>query len=224
MPTIVHADIESKTLVSSHRVHLTTYFLSWSLKHAIIAVENQQPHNVSEASISSIIFSALFIEAFIYQLAEDFVDDKEMAEFDRCRKQYKNRSGQKLSNTAWKLRHIINVKADPLLSMDDPLLVKVDAIIQTRHKLIHYKPGENAQKIHRPLPIGHGTITFDFSAPIIEVEPSLVEREATCKHAIKNYMTCRELMIIWHEMIKGDMESVLSQYPPVDFEPKEGGE
>jgi hypothetical protein len=218
MPTILRADVQKQTLVTSHRVHLTTHFFSWSLNHATKAKEVLRPNEVGEASITSIIFSALFIEALIYQLAEDFIDDKEMTDFDRCRKKYKNRSGQRLSNTAWKLRHIVNVKANPLLDMDDPLVLKVDAIIRTRHRLIHYKPEENAMKIHRPLPIGHGYISLDLSGPVLEVEPSLVASETTCKHAVENYMTCRELMIFWHKIINGDVEGLLSQYPSVSFD------
>ena len=216
MPTVLRANPKDELSIEYQRIQLTQYFMDWSYKYAGIARKSLDSSLVDEmeGSITSIMYSALFVESFINQLAEEFIDSEEMLTFDRCKKRYKNDS--ELSNTAWKLYLILTAQNEESISIDDELLVRINSIIQTRHKLVHYKPEEASRKIHRKAPSSVGMFTIDFMSQPIKVEPSLLEKEVCCSKAIDHYMACRDLSLFWCKLIGQDVGD-FSRYPELEM-------
>ncbi|VAW71878.1 hypothetical protein MNBD_GAMMA12-1811 [hydrothermal vent metagenome] len=214
MPTVFRADPREQISVEYHRIQLTQYFLDWSLKYARIAKKECEVsfENEIEASVTSIIHSALFIESFINQFAEEFIKNDELINFDRCKKSYKNTSD--LSNTVWKLHYILNKQTEGSISLNDNLLIRINDIIQIRHKLVHYKPEESSRKIYRKAPSSNGMFTLDFMSEPVKIEPSLLEKEVCCLNAIAHYMSCRELLLLWCKLIDQNAGD-FSRYPEI---------
>lgn len=216
MPTVLRADPKEQISVEYHRIQLTQYFLDWSLKYVGIAKKEYEVsfENEIEASVTSIIHSALFVESFINQFAEEFIKNDDRLNFDRCKKSYKNTSD--LSNTVWKLYCILNKQTEDSISLDDNLLIRINDIIQIRHKLVHYKPEESSRKIYRKAPNSNGMFTLDFMGDPVKIEPSLLEKEVCCLNAIAHYMSCRELLLLWCNLIGQDVGG-FSRYPKVEI-------
>lgn len=218
MPTILRANPKDEMSVEYQRIQLTQYFMDWSLKYAKSSLDSYEEESIVdeiESSITSIIHSALFVESFINQLAEEFIESDDIMNFDRCRKDYKNKS-KNLSNTAWKLYLILNKESEGCVTETDRLLKNIDNIIHTRHKLVHYKPEEASRKIYRKASASEGMFTLDFLAPPVKVEPSLLEQEVCCSKAIAHYMACRELSLFWCNLIEHDVGD-FSRYPSLEM-------
>lgn len=217
MPTILRANPKDQMSVEYQRIQLTQYFMDWSLKYAKLAMNSYEEEKVVdevESSITSIIHSALFIESFVNQMAEEFIDSDDTVNFDRCRKGFRNNSD--LSNAAWKLYLILNKQEDGCITQADQLLISINKIVHARHKLVHYKPEEASRKIYRKAPNTKGMFTLDFMAPPIRIEPSLLEQEACCGKAIDHYMACRELSLLWCKLIEQDVGD-FSRYPTLEM-------
>lgn len=217
MPTILRANPKDEISIEYQRIQLTQFFLDWSLKNAEIAKKHNESALLEEieSSINSVIHSALFIESFVNQVAEEFIEGDDFKYFDRCKKEYRNKS--KLSNTVWKLYYILRMQEDDCISLDNELLDKVNNVIQIRHQLLHYKPEATSRKIHRKAPNTEGMFTLDFVETPIKVEPSLIEQEINCIKAIEHYMTCRELLVFWYKLLGYEDEIMANpRYPELE--------
>lgn len=213
MGKVLEADRDKQISVQYVPFSLVSHFLYWGGEYAAKAssFDDSQLERLKYC-ISSVVMCSLSLEAFVNEQTEELIEQSERIKFDRCKNKYKNKSNY--SNTTWKLYLLLNMKNSSSIKLDDTLLSDLDVLVQTRHKLIHYKPEDTAQKITRVAPSNGDWFTIDFGAEPIDVEPSLIEKELSLAQVSKYYNSVKNVAKYW-QTINGRDPSVLDEYPQV---------
>ncbi len=212
MTTILKANRLKGESIEYQSISMVSYFLCWAGEYAKKALEPKlNDEQKLKYSISSIMMNSLSLEAFINERAENVISDENKINFDRCRKEFANKTNY--SNTVWKLIFIFNTELDTDLPKE--LLIALDNLMQSRHKLVHYKCEESARKIKRRAPSTDDMFSIDFSSEPLEVEPSLIEKNLTPTKAKTHYEAVLELARTYIRLNDGDL-SVLDEYPALN--------
>lgn len=211
MAKVLEANREKQVSVEYVPFSLVSHFLYWAGEFATMASTlDEKTLDRLKYCISSIVMCGLSVESFVNEQAEEVIEESERKSFDRCKNKYKNKSNY--SNTIWKVFFLLNLKGESNINLDDRLLSDLDALIQIRHRIIHYKPEETARKITRPAPSFGDWFTIDFTAEPLSVELSLIEEALSLEQVRQHYNSVKSLARYWVEL-NGRDPAVIDEYP-----------
>jgi hypothetical protein len=167
---------------------LVAFYLEESHKNAIQALEEHQEGVMLSASVISLIFSCLAMEAFLNEIASRVLDDSEIELFLFCKGAFKKK--KKESALKAKFRHMLNRKFEA--ELDSGLGACIDELSHLRNALVHYKMTEHATKYKVKAPKAPaGVIVADFLAPVELVQESFLKR-ITADAAVLGFNSVRD--------------------------------
>jgi hypothetical protein len=150
--------------------------------------------------ISTILFSAMTLEAFINERAEDVIGKESRSDFDRCRGDYKKNKNE--SSVLFKFRKLVQIQFKQ--DIDSDLTEKIEYLIELRNTLVHYKLSDTAGKYYTApakktlLPSGEYMQTIEFNTPIKLFDPPFLEKVSVDagNRAFTNTLDCIKLWLM----------------------------
>lgn len=104
---------------------------------------------LAEHAVLALIYSAMAIEAYANQMAEELIPFAELSDFGFCQGRFKPEVGR-VSTPAWKWKLLFDQIGHPI-DMADPLLKGVARVAADRNSLVHYQLSRSATTIvHKP--------------------------------------------------------------------------
>lgn len=159
------------------------------------ALSEHKDGTVYPSTIMGIVFSAMAVEAFCNELAEIFVEERDLKDFIFNRGRYRPEKGD--SGTVFKLRYLFNEKDN---IFPNELAAKTNDLFDIRNNLVHYKFSDTAAEYEALSPKGgnvpDGVIVIDFEAPLEKIKPAFVER-LTGRTATECFNTAFEVLESW---------------------------
>lgn len=189
------------------RVPLTGLYLHCAYMAAKFAIatpdEAKHIEQQIEQRILTILWSTLALEAGANEFVENLIsNDKDLKDFDLCRKKYKKPPA--ISRTIWKWKLLFKLGPHVEIALSESFLVDAEKLVQTRHLLSHYKPQDTSRKVyyHPNPPVktkdgGYYGVMWDANTIPAKVESSSVEREVLNQSPSQFYMTSRNVFLQW---------------------------
>jgi hypothetical protein len=200
MPTIFEAKAgENSVHYIQHS--LIRFYIDQSHSNALIALKNHQSNIMQAESIVAIMFAAMTLEAFVNEIAEDVVEEPNLNDFFRLRKEYRIENGE--SSLTAKIRILFHLKHN--LLPDETLKEQIGMLVTIRNNLIHYRLSDLAGKRILPpmkkeaMPDGTYMTSIDFMAAAENVVPPFIQK-ITGMAAAESFNTALSLLKTWGEL------------------------
>lgn len=188
------------------RIQLTGLYLKSARKAAVASLAlSSTDENIDERvelGILVVIWSALALEAGANQFAEDVFANRNLDDFDKCKKEFHKPA--KISNVAWKWHKLFVEGPKKPMELSDPVIVAVERLMQLRHRLSHYRPQDASQKLYfqpsTPIKQPDGMIyreMWNANMKPYTIEPSLVEKELVANKSRENFLAARNTFSSW---------------------------
>ncbi len=177
MPIEFRARLDGTETYRYYHVPIVSYYLRSARQYAVLAESEQEQELRLLASISAIVYSAMAIEAFINERAEDELPDSEREDFDQCRKKYKRKKG--IPSVPFKFNALVSLKFG--VSVPEEIGEGLVRLVERRNTLVHYKRNETAGKLHLPGPrMGENTnggisILWSLVEEPVDVDPPFIQ-------------------------------------------------
>ncbi len=106
---------------------------------------------LAEHSVLGLVYSAMSVEAYANEIAEELIPYKDLSDFDFCRGDYEPpKKFGRVSRPAWKWKLLFERVGRPI-DLSDPLLIGVERVANDRNSLVHYQMSKSATTIvHKP--------------------------------------------------------------------------
>ena len=203
MPTVFSAKLDGSQAVRYHHVSLVTFYLRQARSRALASASVPPSEEQFSEALLAIICSALCLEAFANEMAENVLPDAELKDFLMLRKTFRKPDG--VSSVSWKLRILFQKQWGHDLGSDDPTLRGVEELFNLRNALVHYKLGESAARSYLPPPAqipntetGQVMTVIDFMQRPTRVEAPLVNRVRP-RAAAQAYNAALRVLCAWNQ-------------------------
>lgn len=200
MPTLYEAE-DGKNAVQYIHHSMVRFYLDQSYRFALDAQENDRKGLLQASTLISILFSAMTLEAFVNEMAEDVVKKESLREFIRLRGAFRMKKGE--SSVSAKVRILFEKKYEHQLS--DETRSAIEDVIHLRNNMVHYKMSDMAGKRILPpmketrLANGETMTTVDFMVEPVTVEPPFIQN-LTAEAAISSFNTALAVLNKWGEL------------------------
>lgn len=177
MPIEFSARLDGTETYRYNHVPIVSYYLNSARQYAVLAESEQAQEPRLLASISAIVYSAMAIEAFINERAEDEIPDSEREDFDKCRKKYQREKG--VLSIPFKFKTLVSIKFG--VNVPEEISASLKQLIERRNTLVHYKRNETAGKVHLPGPTREETpggsirILWSLVAEPVDIDPPFIQ-------------------------------------------------
>ena len=223
MPKLFEARLDGLEAIRSFPRSIVGFYLRAASDYAKEAITINDPDERLRKVISAITFSAMAIEAFINEVAEDIVPKKERASFDKTRKPYRKPSGQ--SALSFKYRILVAI-IKPGSETPEELFRQLEALASVRNTLVHYKPSDTAGKYILP-PRGRESIdgggikiAFRLAEKPLLIKPNFLDNISP-QVAASSFNSVLRSIRHWHRL-NGDGE-LLTQFAELPSNPPPKG-
>jgi hypothetical protein len=202
MPTVFSAKLDGSEAVRYFHVSLVTFYLREAHAHTLAAAKTIDADRHFAESMLAVVLSALCLESFCNELAENILPTADLDDFLMARRKYKRPPG--LASVTAKILTIFESQWPKCLSIEDPLVKDVEALFAIRNALVHYRLGESATKAYLPPPAqirsdtGTQMTVIDFMQRPTRIAQSLVER-VNSDLASKAYDTALKVLSLWNQ-------------------------
>lgn len=203
MPKVLEAKLDGSMVIRKHHVKIVLIYLKLARKHAKKAKHARKIENKFESSMLAIIFSAMTLEAFVNEAAENCIEQEKIAAFNGLKKPYTRFLGEPLAVT--RIRNIFREKwQSDIFDNNHDLLMACVEVFSLRNSLIHYNIEETAAIDYLPplqyIQSSNGSVGFciDFMQKPIRREPALVARIKP-KQAVGAYSTALNILREWNK-------------------------
>jgi hypothetical protein len=145
---------------------------------AAVAAQSIDPNKALRAALICITFSVMSVEALVNELAEKIIPESDLDAFMR-------RSGlfKQARHKAGVIHKLLILSERSGASAVSPQLISsLEAAIELRNHLVHYKLSETAGSVLQPPAIpevrteGSFRMTFDLTAEPVKINPLLLEK------------------------------------------------
>lgn len=178
MPIVYEGKLDGSSGVRYFQYSLVGFYLDQAFEHASKAKDHCRPGILQASSIIGIMFSVMALEAFINEISEDLIPAEELDDFIFLKRKYRKQSGE--SSVSAKLRVLFKLKYNQ--DIEGVLLENVEASVQLRNNLVHYKLTELAGKFIMP-PIesikaqdGRIMSCIDFTSEPERIDPPFISK------------------------------------------------
>lgn len=201
MPIVFEANFDGSDTVRYFQISLVRLYLDQAHKYATDS-KNEGVDRELVSSITSIMFSAMALEAFVNEISEDVIEKDNLDNFIRLRAPYKMKSGE--GSICAKIRILFDTKFK--YSLEGDSIRSVIELANFRNSLVHYKLTDTAGKIimppvkHMPLEGGGVMSTIDFMVEPKRVEPPFVDK-INSKSAAAGFNTAMMMILKWGELM-----------------------
>ena len=215
--------------------YLRAPLAGWYLKrahHYAVSSQKEESRDSSsehehafEQAFLAIVYSALALEAFANQIAEDIVPEEKLEAFIWTRKPFARH--KRLSAPASKWVHLLGLVGRKT-AHNERHIRNADQVVRARNAFVHYEPRESSAKIItdvEPLleseKVGEEMkIDINVYMPFTAVQgsklvPSLVEKEIDPARAKDHYSAVREMLLFWHQVQNSDTDSLEQAFPAI---------
>lgn len=146
MPTVFTASLNDGLVVRHIHFSLVAHYLDIAQLHADPACQGLTiAHSLSRA-IVAITFSAMSLEAFANEAAEDVFSESDLKAFIGLTGRF--RKAKNVTGIGHKIATIFSEKGFP--SLPDELLADIDDVVGLRNSLVHYKLSDTAARLIFP--------------------------------------------------------------------------
>lgn len=202
MPTIFEANFDGSDAIRYFHISLVRMYLDQAYKNATESCSTEQE---LVFSITSIMFSAMALEAFVNEMSEDVIEKNNLNAFIRMRSPYKKNFGE--GEVCAKIRILFKEKFNYLLEECD--IKSIMDLVNNRNNLVHYKLTDTAGKLIMP-PVKHSYFedgrvmsTIDFTLTPKRMEPPFVE-SINSRSAVSGFNTVLQIILKWGELLGVD--------------------
>ncbi|AKH69385.1 hypothetical protein IMCC21906_01709 [Spongiibacter sp. IMCC21906] len=202
MPIVYEASSD-KDCVRYKHFSLVVFYLSNARRHAKLALENHDDSILQSDSISAIVFSAMCIEAFVNESAENVLNKEQLNDFSFMKNEFKRRG--KGSSLSKKVKLIFDIAFN--VSPANELTESIDDLVDLRNNLVHYKLTDTAMKYIYP-PLEHTETGDDQKFTCIDFmqEPKRIivpfVEKVTGQAAMKCYETADSVLELWNSKVE----------------------
>lgn len=205
MPIVFSARLDGSEATRYEYFPLAGLYLRISQEHAVSALaSSSDPPQTLRHIVIAIAFSAMSVEALANELAADIIDKADLEDFDWVRSPFDKRTAPGKSPVTKKLAILLAKKNHPPLTAS--MLESMDALVDARNKLVHYKLVNAATRAQLPpaqvaLDTGSesGSWTFDLRSEPVSVHPGLVPRLGA-QDAADAYNSAYDFFLHWHTL------------------------
>lgn len=195
MPVVFEANSDGTNSRWYKHHSLVRFYLDQAYTFSLKARDEHFEGAMMASSIIGILFSAMSLEAFCNETAEDIISEHELNDFQFCRGRFKARNSSAVS----KLDYLFSETFEKGLPVQ--LKQKATNIFSIRNNLSHYKLSEMATVYEGPT-IGNRSenpkspLIVDFEAEVKKTNPALVER-ITGVAAVESFNTALDIITEW---------------------------
>lgn len=200
MPTVYEASFDGSDTVRYFHISLVRLYLNQAHDNAIASI-SADPDNELVTSITSVMFSAMALEAFVNEVSEDVIEKGALNNFIRLKSPYKMKKGE--GSICAKLRIIFDKKFNH--ELEAQLNEQIIELANYRNSLVHYKLSDTAGKVIMP-PVKHTQLedgkvmsTIDFMVEPKKIEPPLVNK-INSKSAVSGFNTALSVILKWGKL------------------------
>jgi len=204
MPIVFSMKLDGSNAIRKQHYPIVMFYLSHAYFSAFKSVRAKSNEKAFNESMLAIIFSAMCLESFVNERAENVVSSEEIDDFLHLRKKYIKNKGEHA--VVVKLTRIFNLAHAQTLPSD--LIDDCIALFELRNSLVHYKLEETAMKIMLPpAKIEDNALTIDFMQQPIAIEAPLIAK-INPLNASKGYNAARKVIQLWNNAVGAPPASI----------------
>ena len=216
MPIVFSAKLDGSEAIRHLHISLVTFYLRQARRHAMASasIPKEDDQHFAE-SVIAVLFSALCLEAFSNEMAEEVISEQDLPDFWKMRRRFRTPK-QYRSSVTWKLACLFETQWSHSLASDAGLVRRIESLFELRNSLVHYNLTNSAGHVHLPAPSqipveGGGFMTvIDFAQPATRVEKPLIST-VDDKTARDSYNTGLIVLQLWNRLAKAP-ESALAAH------------